>query len=324
MIAFTVMESLWQQTKWIIPLLITVLIALAVVCGVQLAREAALPTVDLTTHVQVPQETQPLLGENYLRFAVASMVSAEQTFAMYQQLVQRICRDIGREDAFVLRPSYSEVRQSLEKGQVDVAFVCTGTYVHALPNRAIRLLAQPVFEDGQQYRCIVLVQAQSAARNIADLQNKVMAFTDRESNTGCLVPSHMLLQRGHHPETFFRKIIFTGSHDRSIVAVARGIVDVACVDSLVWYSTLRSEPDLADRIRIIWRSEAFGPPPIVVPASIDPVLEQKLQAAFLSLHQDESGRGLLTAIGIARFVRPQPEDYRSAIALYQELKQGEN
>jgi phosphonate transport system substrate-binding protein len=238
-------------------------------------------------------------------------------------LVQRVCRDAGREDAFVLRPSYSDVRQSLEKGQVDVAFVCTGTYVHALENQTVKLLAQPVFEDGQQYRCLMIVPAQSPIQSVADLQNKVMAFTDPESNTGCLVPSHLLHQMGHDRETFFSKIIYTGSHDRSIVAVVRELVDVASVDSLIWYSKLRSEPDLKDRVRIIWQSEPFGPPPIVVPIDIDPILAQRLQTAFLNLHQNEAGRTILSEIGIARFSLPKPESYASAIALYRELNQYE-
>jgi phosphonate transport system substrate-binding protein len=317
------MQKLWQQTKWTIPLLVTVLIGLILVCGVQFVREATLPKVDLHTQVPAVEAATTAPNKESLRFAVASMVSAEQTFSMYQRLVQRIGRDAGREDVFVLRPSYSDVRQSLEKSQVDVAFVCTGTYVHTLANQTIKLLAQPVFEKGQQYRCLVIVPAESPAQSITDLTNKVMAFTDRESNTGCLVPSHLLFQLGYDPETFFQRIIYTGSHDRSIVAVGRKIVDVACIDSLIWYSKLRSEPELKDRIRVIWQSEAFGPPPIVVPANIDPVLEQKLQTAFLNLHQDEEGRAILSGIGIAHFIKPKPENYMSAIALYRELKRDE-
>lgn len=316
------MQEFWRQTKWIIPLLTTVLIVLVLVCGAELVREAMLPKVDLNTQVQSLQAGDAAPSDNRLRFAVASMVSAAQTFSMYQQLVQRVCQDAGREEAFVLRPSYSDVRQSLEKGQIDVALVCTGTYVHSLDNQTIRLLAQPVFENGQQYRCLIIVPAESPARSVADLENKVMAFTDPESNTGCLVPSHMLYQIGQDRETFFRKIIYTGSHDRSIVAVARKMVDVASIDSLIWYSKLHSEPNLAEKIRILWQSEPFGPPPIVVPTSIDPVLEQKLQAAFLNLHRDETGRAILSGIGITHFIQPEPESYFSAINLYRELKRG--
>ena len=68
-------------------------------------------------------------SSNKLRFAVATMVSIELTFSTYKQLIARISRDVGRDGAFVVRPSYKEVRLALTNGQVDLALVCTGTYL---------------------------------------------------------------------------------------------------------------------------------------------------------------------------------------------------
>ncbi|MDP6547066.1 MAG: hypothetical protein QGH60_24080, partial [Phycisphaerae bacterium] len=82
----------------------------------------------------VPQSTK---DSSDLRFAVATMVSAEETFITYRRLVQRICRDVGRSDAFIVRPSYRAVREALEQEKIDVAFVCTGTYVRSLDNGGI-------------------------------------------------------------------------------------------------------------------------------------------------------------------------------------------
>ena len=326
MIVFVIMNNIHKQIKYTIPAVLLVLLGLVLVGGVQYVRESAIPDVDFSGR---SRNTEGILADtahdpNRLRFAVASMVSAEQTFSMYNRLVQRICLDIGRQDAFIQRPSYSQVRQSLEQGLVDVAFVCTGTYVHSISRQSMKLLAEPVFTNGQTYRCLILVPSHSDTRTLADLKNKVMAYTDRESNTGCLVPSHALSRQGQVSESFFSKIIFTGSHDRSINAVARSMVDAAAVDSLVWYSKLRTDPELNGRIRIIWESDPFGPPPVVVPAGIDPDLESNLLQAFLTLDKDEAGRDILSAIGIARFERPQPEHYLSAISLYQELQAHEN
>jgi phosphonate transport system substrate-binding protein len=251
-----------------------------------------------------------------LRFAVATMVSAEATFSTYSQFVQRIAKDVGREEAFILRPSYEDVRLELLRGEVDVAFVCTGTYLKGLESKSIKLLVQPEFEEGKNYRSILVVPANNGSKTWEDLRNKVMAFTDRESFTGCLLPSAILAERGQTPLNYFGNVIYTGSHDRSIKAVATSVVDAAAIDSLVWFSNLDAFPSLKKQVRIIWQSQIFGPPPIVVPNGLNSELEEALQKAFLALHTDEEGRHLLSGIGIKRFVPPQPESYANAIELY--------
>jgi phosphonate transport system substrate-binding protein len=194
--------------------------------------------------------------------------------------------------------------------------VCTGTYLSALDSKSIKLLVQPEFGEKKLYRSLLLVPADSRFQTWEDLQHKVIAFTDRESFTGCLLPSFVLLKKGHKPTDYFKKIIYTGSHDRSITAVSKNIVDAAPVMSLVWLSTLERQPSLEKQVRIIWQSDVFGPPAIVVPSDLDSSLEKALRKALLSLHEDEEGRRILAAIGINRFVLPKPESYITAINLY--------
>ena len=314
---------LWRVVKKLALCVVLAGVGLAVVYGVWRAGRSREPLVDFSS--RAGNTTRPAIAPaadgKRLRFAVATMVSAEATFSTYQRLVQRICRDVGRQEAFIVRPSYAAVREALEQGKVDVAFVCTGTYVHSLAKKRIKLLVQPEFEEPLEYRCLIIAPAGSDAKTLEDLRGAVMAFTDKESNTGHIVPRATLVARGLHPESFFREILHTGSHDNSILAVSLSFVDAAAVDALIWESMVRKDPSLAKRVKIIWRSEVFGPPPIVVPASGDANLAKSLQEALLALDKDEEGREILSSIGIRRFVRPRPEDYRSAVELYRQLAQ---
>jgi phosphonate transport system substrate-binding protein len=284
--------------------------------------EAPEPLVDVfqPRPLTEPQTDPSNEHRNKLRFAVATMVSAEETFSTYRQFVKRISRDIGREEVFILRPSYEDVRLALMHGEVDAAFVCTGTYLSGLESKSIKLLVQPEFGETKRYRSLLLVPSDSGSRTWEDLRHKVMAFTDSESFTGCLLPSEELAERGQTPDDFFKKVIYTGSHDRSIMAVAANVVDAAAVDSLVWVSTLDKKPSIGKQVRIIWQSRSFSPPPIVVPAGLDSNLEEALRKALLSLHKDEEGRRILAAIGIRRFVPPQPESYATAVELYRQYQ----
>ncbi len=147
-----------------------------------------------------------------------------------------------------------------------------------------------------------------------------MAFTDPESHTGRDVLCAMLAERGLRPDSFFGKVIFTGNHDRSIEAVAHGIVDAATVHGCVLELAKREDKSLGERVRTIWASETFGPPPIVVPVTVDAGLRSSLREAFLALDKDQEGRAILAPLGISRFVEPRPEDYTSAIALLERLR----
>ena len=296
-------------------------LGLAVVRCIAVVLELRRPFVDLSRRAQ-PVEWPDTSADdaNRLRFAVAAMVCLEDTFSTYKQLIARICRSVGYGEAFVLRPSYAEVRHALEQGEVDVAFVCTGTYVHSLRRGGIKLLVQPEFLEGLEYRSLLIVPQSSSAQRPEDLAGSVIAFTDPESNTGCLVPSAMFADRGIDANKFFEKIVFTGSHDRSIIATGLGTIGVAAVDSLVLDSMTRRNSPHAGRVKVIWESQPFGPPPIVVPVGIDESLEKKLQEAFVTLDQDDQGREILSNIGIKRFIPAREQDYRSVVQLYRRFQ----
>jgi phosphonate transport system substrate-binding protein len=226
------------------------------------------------------------INNDTLRFAIASMVSAEETWIEYKELVDYVSERMGVKTSMVLRPSYSAVRRLLEEKKVDLAFICTGTYIISSREGTVELLAVPEFKNNLKYQCFFIVRADSAISKIEDLRGKRFAFTDLESNTGCIVPTWAIKQYGVEPKSYFESIIYTGSHDRSIHAVADGVTDGAGVDSLVFYSFVKTHPDLENRLRVIWKSEVFGVPPIVIPKGLEADIKEKLCDIFLSMSRD--------------------------------------
>ncbi len=295
---------------------LTLLALLPSLCGVVLVGilikwswRSKAPVVSFSQWVAV----KPIEAENEaFRFAVANMVSAEETWAKYKELVDYIAARIGDKASIVLRPSYFDVRMLLEQRRVEVAFVCTGTYIVCSQAGSVELLAVPEFKDNAKYRCLFIVRDDSTVNEVADLRGKTFAFTDPESNTGCVVPSWLVSRQGISPEAFFGKIVYAGSHDRSLHAVIKGVVEGASVDSLVFYSFARTHPEFKERLRVIWQSEAFGAPPIVVPSNLPTTTKEKLRTVFLSMSQETQGRAILDGLGIERFRMPEEGEYDSA------------
>ncbi|TAL18431.1 phosphate/phosphite/phosphonate ABC transporter substrate-binding protein [bacterium] len=262
-----------------------------------------------------PSKTAAPADEKSLRVAVAAMISPKETFIFYKDLVNYIGEKVSMPVTFVQRETYEEVNKLLEKNELDLAFVCTGAYVEGHDSFGMELLAAPVAYGQPLYYSYVIVPKDSGVSSLEGLRGKSFAFTDPLSNTGKLAPVCMLASMKETPESFFKATTYTYSHDKSIESVARKIVDGAAVDSLVWDYLDKKTPRLTSQTRIIKKSEPYGIPPVVVSKTLDPGLKEKLKAAFLSMHEDEKGKKILSEIMIDRFTRLDDGKYDSVRAM---------
>ncbi len=192
-----------------------------------------------------------------LRFSVASIESPRDTFSAYTRLFDRMGQMLQVAIEFEQRRTYREVNDLLISGRLDAALLCTGGYLD-LERRApgaVEIVAVPVLGGEQSYRSVVIVPASEGARDLRELQGKRFAFTDELSFSGRLYAERLLKDRGLQPERFFGSVTYTGSHDRSIQAVASGLVDGAAVHGGILAQMEERDPSLERRVRIIHRSD---------------------------------------------------------------------
>ncbi len=189
----------------------------------------------------------------------------------------------------------------MKEGRIDAAFVCSRPYVEGHRDFGMEVLCVPVCFGKTEYSSYFIVHKDSAIQNLEDLRGKVFAFSDPLSNTGMLVPVYTLAMIGESPESFFKRYIFTYSHDNSIRSVAEKFVDGAAVDSLIWEYENITEPEWTSQTRIIYRSAPFAIPPVVVSPDIAHELKEKLRSAFLNMHNEPGGREILKRVLIDRF-----------------------
>lgn len=277
-------------------------------------------TVDFSKTVQVAQPEAMHGGGRTLRMAVAAMISPKDTFDLYRQLLLHISGEMGAELEFVQRKTYAEINELLQQGAVDVAFVCSGPYASGKQKYGLELLATPEVRGSHFYHSYLIVGQDSPYRELADLKGRSFAFTDPDSNTGRFVPLYWLSQLGQRPEGFFSKTTYTYSHDNSILAVARGLVDAAAVDSLIWDFYARTNPEHTSKTRIIRKSEAFGIPPVVASGHLDREDKDRLRSILLSMHEKPVGRKILAELSIDRFIAPSEEWYVSIRELERKMR----
>lgn len=258
-------------------------------------------------------------AEPRLRIAITPVL-VENYLEINRQIVAYIGDRLGRPADLVQRRSYKEISDLLEKGEVDVAFVCGLPYVIDHDRFGLELLVAPVVYDGPVYYSYVIVPRDSPVERFEDLRGQRYAFSDPLSNSGYLVPLFMLVRMGKTPEWFFKRYIFTYSHSASVEAVAVKFVDGASVDSYVYDYLAATRPDLTAKTRIIARSPAHGITPVVIRRGIAPELRERIRAAFLEMNRDPRGRAILSSLMIKRFVTVPDSLFDSIREMYRTVR----
>jgi len=246
-----------------------------------------------------------------IRIAVGAMITPKEGFAYYREFLDYVGSQLGQPVQYVDATSYEEINKKLESREIEAAFVCSGPYVSGHKKFGLELLAAPQAFGKTVYYSYIIVPTKSLAKSIDDLRGKSFAFSDPLSNSGKLVPEYLLARKGESSETFFGKTVFSGSHDKSIIAVADGMVDGAAVDSLIWEYLNKIRPELTGKTRILLKSDPYAIPPVVVHPALDPALKEKLRAIFLSAHTQPKAKALLDKMMIEQFVPISDSAYDS-------------
>jgi phosphonate transport system substrate-binding protein len=274
-------------------------------------RRHNVPEVDFRQVDDLKPSPSGVDGQTPLRVAISAMISPSITKRYYEELFRIVGTKVGRPTQLIQRKTYAEVNDLVESRSVDLAFVCSGPYVLGHDKFGMELLVLPVVDGASVYRSYVLVKPGSGMKSFEDLRGHRFAFTDPDSNTGCLVPRFMLAKIQTTPESFFSDTFFAHSHDNAIKAVADGMADGAAVDSLIYDFLKTTDPAAVSGTVVLHTSPPYAIPPVVVHPGLDPTLKAKLKEAMLRLHQDQSARPLLDRIRIERFSEGKDEAYAS-------------
>lgn len=217
---------------------------------------------------------------------------------------------IERPVRFIQRGTYREIVELLLSNEVDAAWLCG--YPLVLNEKKLSALAVPKHQGAALYRShLVVPESDTTTRSVLDLRNHVFAYSDPLSNSGCLVPRTEIQMAGHDAATFFRRTFFTFSHRKVIEAVRSGLANAGAVDGYVWDTLAEQFPSSVAGLRVAWRSQQHGFPPIVIRKNWGSRNELALLSALLSMNANETGRDILKKLNIDGFSEPTLGQYLS-------------
>jgi phosphonate transport system substrate-binding protein len=235
-----------------------------------------------------------------LRFAVALTISPQEGYRLYGDLSEVLGQKIGRPVHLILRRTFSEVNDLVRSREADLAQLCSRGFLQGRADFGLIAVAVPVVDGQTSHPSYVIVSAESEISTLGELKGKTFAFADP-----LCAPEPFSVGRGRQkPEAFFGRKLTITPHDRAVRAVAEGLMDGALVDGLVYARLTLADPRRIARTKVIGETALYMNPPIAVHPGLDPVLRENLRRVLFTLHEEKTGRAVLTQLGIDRFVAP--------------------
>jgi methyl-accepting chemotaxis protein len=217
-------------------------------------------------------------GASTLNFGIVPYDAPAQLFARFTPMVQHLSKQIGKRVEINVAQDYSTAMQDLEQGKTQICFMTSLTYILVRDKHKVEPLAKALRSGKPLHRSVIFTREHSTVKTFEDIRNRTMAFVDRNSASGYLVPLAMLKNAGIEiNDMSFHQ--FVGYHDDVVKSVLTGDFDVGAVME----SALLSYQEKG--IRIIGSSDEI--PEFVICAGESLSDEDKAKAKDILLKLDE-------------------------------------
>jgi phosphonate transport system substrate-binding protein len=216
--------------------------------------------------------------------------SSDNITDRFDNLAKYLEKKLGVGIKIQVATDYAGVITAMQFKHVDVAYYGPKSYVEAADRANAEALVMEVAEDGTKgYKGVIISKKGSPITNMEQAKGKVWAFTDPNSTSGTLVPTvYFVKTMKIDPEKYFSKVIYSGSHEASILAIKGGKVDVASTNDLDLARGNGKNWETDKDFQILWTSELIPGSPMACRKDLPDSLKKALKEAFLS-YDDKEG-----------------------------------
>ena len=225
-----------------------------------------------------------------LVFAVIPSENASGVTDRYGPFVAYLANTLGTKVTLRIANDYAALIEGQRAGNIHIGMYGPASFARALVTGVkTEAFAIEVNADGTKgYHSVFYVKKDSPYQKIEDLKGKNLGLVDPNSTSGNNVPRYVLDQMGIDPESFFAKVLYTGSHENAVTALSQGTVDV-CAN---WWND-ENESNLlrmarkgmakAEDFRIIYKSDLIVNSPMAYLSDLPPDLKAAIKGAVLEI-----------------------------------------
>jgi len=253
-----------------------------------------------------------------LTFAIIPTEETVAEVALYKPVIDRMAKETGKKIEFFMPTSYASVVEGMLAKFVDVAVLGPYSYVIASSkDSSIEVFATyakragHMQEEGPGYKAALVTKKGSKFTDIKSLKGTTLGLVDPGSTSGNLFPRVVFAPKvGGDLDKYFSKVVYTGSHELSSVAVVKGKVDAAFVATHRFDNVVNKGEVKLDDVNILWMSPAIPQDPFVYRNTLCQDIKDKIKATFLGLSTSNPGeKKFLDNVKSNKFVAMSSKDY---------------
>ncbi|MGC2082567.1 MAG: phosphonate ABC transporter substrate-binding protein [Bradyrhizobium sp.] len=164
-----------------------------------------------------------------ITFAAIPAENGSGVTERYGPFVSYLSKELGVKVTLRVANDYAAVIEGQRAGNIHIGYYGPASFARArLTGVKTDAFVIDVNSDGSKgYYSVFYVLAKSPYQKIEDLKGKNLGLVDPNSTSGNNMPRFKLNHLGIDPDAYFSKVIFTGSHENAVLALAQGTVDVA-------------------------------------------------------------------------------------------------
>ena len=235
-----------------------------------------------------------------INFGIISTESQANQKPIWEPFISAMSEQLGMPVKAFYATQYAGVIEAMRFGQVQLAWLGGKSYIEANKIADAEVFAQTVNADGTKgyYSHLImnknhpkLSEAKQLGGDKFVIQNApdlTFAFNETNSTSGYLVPSYYVFaQNSVNPKEAFKRLVFSGNHEATALAVANNQVDVATNNSESLSRLEKTNPQARENIEVVWTSVLIPSDPIAWRADLPEEVKTKVKDFFYN-YKDET------------------------------------
>ena len=238
-------------------------------------------------------------------------LSAEERMPLQTYLTKHM----GREVKLLFPNNYNEYLAGIGDGSIDFAMLGAVSYVRAHAKHGVVPLVQRTAD--LEFHAVFITSASSSINSLKDLKGKEVAFGDKYSTSGHIIPSLEMKKAGVNESDI--KFRFTGGHPNTAKLVESGVVDAGSLDEGIYKSMIEGGKLDRSKVRVFYTTKPFVDWVYVARKDVPDAEQKKFAKALEALTAGKDDQ-VLKILRAKQFVTANDQEYGNIRQIVKELK----